>query len=310
MPHISPATLNSDNKHNASFASTSESFQQTPIHVVLKRHLAACEAHYDFLHECKRARPSICSTLGDLGRLGSMIESASKAVAQAREINVAWGTPSKKVTGKQSEQNGTASSPDTKLPVRNKRVSFAPTDEEHAPKTKKRKSSGRAAKDMKPTRPTGETPQPSANESDPGLEVEYADITDEVNERIQAREQRRQAGIQTGTPVVSKRKRRSSGAVQTDGVENAGEDDDMERAAKRRGRTSIGGTRQIKKLKIKSTDGPSIANSTTQQPEAVASEAQEVAAKKKRRRSTAVGGASAGENRFAGDDRAVKRRRR
>jgi hypothetical protein len=239
-----------------------------------------------------------------------MIESASKAVTQARDIKLAWGTASKKVTGKQSEQNGTASSPDTKLPVRNKRVSFAPTDEEDAPKAKKRMFSGRAAEDLKPTRPTEETPQSSASESDPRPEVEYADITDEVNERIQAREQRRQAGTQTGTPVASKRKRRSSGAVQTNGEENAGEDDDMERAAKRRGRTSIGGTRQIKKLKTKTMDGSSIANSTTQQPEAVASEAPEVAAKKKRRRSTAVGGASAGENRFAGDDRAVKRRRR
>jgi len=245
----------------------------TPLHIsqILDNHISLLKSHLDFLNTLK-SNPS--ATVADDDHvlssdhstiLSSMISRAAIALHDARICSKKYqnhATP-QGVNGTEEQETNTSPS----LPLRHKRPSEVNVDvngnedgegvrDMAAQPTKRlRRSSGRQF--MPNHDCTTSTHAPDLGPLPPATTIEYTDITPEVNARLAAREERRRQRILQHTNGTVKRKRRSS---MGDSLLMAGSDDEdvepgglsrRERKMERARRISAGGTRKIKRVKVR-----------------------------------------------------------
>jgi len=230
----------------------------------------------------------------------------------------------------QSSHSTHERSPETTLAHRSKRASLPSTAEDDEAKPAKRRRSSRVHQNSTETwhdaeehiaaTPSG-IPAASSNQPPQHPQIEYDDISAEVEARLLAREQRRklrhsqQQTDPTSTSATIKRKRRSTLGDSILGTIPEGDVNGVSRKSDKDRRISAGGTRQIKKMKTrKSNEGSrkSVLPLKSVKVPVEKDETREKEVAKKRRRSSFVRGQTSevGSNKFEADDRSTKRRKR
>lgn len=310
----------------------------------LNKHLTIFNSHVQFLHTFSqkvKAEPSplfneASRNADDVDQMLSieqMIQQATKAIHNTETCTKLYRDQSSN-----RKHASPARSPETTLAHRNKRASLPSTAQDDEAKPAKRRRSSRVhqnstetwhdAAEHIATTPASPPNIPAAsatagNEA-PHPQIEYDDISAEVEARLLAREQRRKLrhSQQQGdsNPTTIKRKRRSTLGDSILGTIAEGDVNGVRKSDKDR-RISAGGTRQIKKMKTrKSNEGSrksvlplksvKVPVEVDAKKDATGQKEKEIA--KKRRRSSFVRGQTSEvvANKFESDDRSTKRRKR
>jgi len=296
---------------------------------VLNKHLTILNSHVQFLHTFNQKvktipQPPINEASRPADDIEQMILQATKAIHNTEKCTKLY---------RDQSSNSTGHSPETTvLAHRNKRASLPSTAEDEEAKPAKRRRSSRLPQNSTETWHDAEEhiaatpssiPATSSNPVPQHPQVEYDDISAEVEARLLAREQRRKLRHSQqqsdSTSATIKRKRRSTLGDSILGTIPEGDVNGASRKSETDRRISAGGTRQIKKMKTrKSNEGSRKSVSPLKSVKVPVEidksrqkEREKEVAKKRRRSSFARGQTSeVAANKFEADDRSTKRRKR
>lgn len=304
---------------------------------VLDKHLVILNSHVQFLRTFRQTSKPIShsandASIQDSDSIEQMITQTTVAIRNTEKCSLSYRNSSSSNTNEAAPR-----SPATTLPQRTKRASLPSTEDVETDKPAKRRRSSKIHKPVEETwhdaeehivESTATRSSVAPTENTPATpNIEYDDITAEVEARLLAKEQRRKLRQQQGDISLNtiKRKRRS-----TLGDSILGTNPDVDVNGNKNGiskdkarRISAGGTRQIKKLKTrKSNEGSRksvLPLKSVKLPAEVdvvnevrdTKEKEKDIAKKRRRSSFVRGQASeTAANKFEADDRSTKRRKR